>query len=122
MVWDDYANHLSDPETLAICRKVSTVVDSKAEAAFPTNMAGSVEITTARGTVKTFVEVPKGEPDNFVTDDELRAKFDGLVGPYLDAAEIEVLASGLLNLQEQSSITDLLAHTQPKDALAMAGE
>ena len=33
--WDDYAKHLSDVDTLALCRKVTTMVDDKVEAEFP---------------------------------------------------------------------------------------
>jgi len=122
MVWDDYARHITDPDTLALCRKVTTVVGERAEAAFPDNMAGGVEITTARGMFDAFIEEPKGEPGNFVSDEELRAKFDGLVGPYLDAEQIEALAAGLLNLDQVDNITDLLAHSRPGDVLAIAGE
>jgi len=122
LVWDDYARHITDVDTLALCRKVTTVVGERAEAAFPVNMAGGVEITTARGVFEAFIEEPKGEPGNFVSDEELRAKFDGLVGPYLDGAQIDALATGLLNLDQIDSITDLLAHSRPGDVLAMAGE
>jgi 2-methylcitrate dehydratase PrpD len=122
MVWDDYAVHLTDPKTLELCGRVSTVVGAEAEAAFPTNMAGSVEITTARGVFERFVDVPKGEPSNFVTDQELRAKFDGLVGPYLDGTEADALASGLLALEEVSNISDLLAHSRRSETFAMVGE
>lgn len=35
---------------------------------------------------ETYVRVPKGEPANFLTQAELRAKLDGLTAPYLPAA------------------------------------
>jgi len=122
MVWDDYARHITNPETLSLCRKVTTIVDERAEAAFPDNMAGSVELITARGAFEGFVEVPKGEPSNFVTDQELRAKFDGLVSPHLSAAQTDALASGLLALDDVINIGDLLAQTKPSEPFAMAGE
>jgi len=122
MVWDDYARHITDPDTLALCRKVTTVVGKRAEAAFPDNMAGSAEITTAAGSFEAFIEEPKGEPGNFVTDQELREKFDGLVSPYLPDNQIDALASGLLALDTVDNITDLLGHSRPGEPLAMAGE
>ena len=84
--WDDYARHLGDPATLALCKKVKTRVDPRAQADFPAEMSGSVRIETARGAFETYVRMPKGEPANFLTAAELRAKFDGLAGPYLSGA------------------------------------
>ncbi len=122
MVWDDYARHIADTDTLALCRKVTTDVGERAEAAFPDNMAGSATLTTTKGTFDIFIEEPKGEPGNFVSDGELRTKFDGLVSPYLDNEQIEALAAGLLGLEDIDSIADLLAYSRPGDVLAMAGE
>jgi len=122
MIWDDYASHLTDPDTLALCRKITTVVGRRAEAAFPDNMAGSAEITTALGKFDALVTVPKGEPDNFVSDAELRRKFDGLVSPYLSTAKADALANGLLALEGITGIRDLLAHSRPDVPLALAGE
>ncbi len=122
MVWDDYAGHISNADTLALCRKVTTVVGKRAEAIFPDNMAGSAKIITARGSFEAFVEVPKGEPSNFVTDEELKAKFNGLVGPYLTDTQSDALSSGLLALEGVSSITEVLAHSKPSERLAVAGE
>ena len=59
MAWDDYAKHLSDVDTLALCRKVTTMVDDKVEAEFPAQMSGSVRIKTSRGTFETFVRILK---------------------------------------------------------------
>ncbi len=113
MVWDSYAKHITNTDTLALCRKVTTAVDERAEAIFPNNMAGYVKIITARGPFELFVEVPKGEPENFVTDKELRAKFDGLVEPYLIDKQRNALASSLLALDEINNITEVLAHSKP---------
>jgi len=122
MVWDDYARHIQDPDTLALCRKITTVVGERAEASFPTNMSGGVKITTSEGTFAAYVEVPLGEPSNFVSDSELRAKFDGLVNPYISNMGAQSLADGLLSLDQVEDITALLTHTRSEEALAMAGE
>ena len=55
---------------------------------------------TSRGHFEAFVAVPKGEPENFVTMAELRAKFDGLTGPYLEAGERDALATTILSLED----------------------
>jgi 2-methylcitrate dehydratase PrpD len=113
LVWDDYASHLADPATLALCRKVKTRVDPKAQADFPAEMAGSVQIRTSRGGFDTYVRVPKGEPANFLSAAELRSKFDGLAGPYLSARRLDELAAGVLELDQAKDIGALLRLTRP---------
>jgi 2-methylcitrate dehydratase PrpD len=114
--WDDYARHLGDPATLALCKRVKTWVDPKAQADFQKDMSGSVRIRTARGAFETYVRVPKGEPGNFLTAAELRAKFDGLTGPYLSARRRDELAGALLALDQAKDIGLLLRLTRPDAA------
>lgn len=116
LAWDDYARHLSDPATLALCRKVRTRVDPRAQADFPTQMSGAVRIETERGAFETYVRVPKGEPENFLTAAELRAKFDALVAPYLSAHRREALAAAIGALEEQRDIGAVLRLTRPDRA------
>lgn len=112
--WDDYARHLGDPATLALCKRVRTRVDPKAQADFPAEMSGSVRIKTARGAFETYVRVPKGEPANFLSAAELRAKFDGLAGPYLSARRRDELAGALLALDQAKDIGAVLRLTRPE--------
>ena len=111
--WDDYARHLRDPDTLALCKRVWTKVDPKAQADFPAEMSASVRIKTTRGEFETYVRVPKGEPANFLSAAELLAKFDGLAGPYLSAPRREVFAQALLALDEAQDIGALLRLARP---------
>jgi 2-methylcitrate dehydratase PrpD len=111
--WDDYAQHLGDAATLALCKRVKTRVDPRAQADFPAEMAGSVKIRTARGTFETYVRVPKGEPANFLTAAELRAKFDGLAGPYLTARRRDELAAAILALEQAKDIGAVLRLARP---------
>ena len=116
--WDDYAHHLTDRDTLALCQRVRTRVDPEAQADFPAEMSARVELRTARGEFETYVRVPKGEPANFLSAAELRAKFDALVGPYLPRERAEALASGLLALAEASDIGALLRLSRAEPRLA----
>lgn len=111
--WDDYARYLGDPATLALCKRVRTRVDPKAQADFPAEMSGSVRIVTARGAFETYVRVPKGEPANFLSMAELRAKFDGLAGPNLSARRRDEVAGALLALEQAKDIGALLRLTRP---------
>lgn len=106
--WDDFARHLDDAETLALCRRVSCVVDGQVEAEFPAKMSGLARVRTRRGSFEKFVKIAKGEPEDFPTADELRAKFEDLVGPYLSPERIEALAGALLSLDEARDIGGLL--------------
>lgn len=111
-VWDDYARHLTDPATLALCKKVRTHIDPRADADFPAEMSASVAVKTARGMFETYVKVPKGEPANFLSPAQLRAKFDGLVAPYLSAQRRDELASALLALDTARDIGAVLRLTR----------
>ena len=90
-----------------------TAPDPKAEAEFPDNLSAVVRVKTAKGDYKAFVAVPKGEPGNFLKLEELRAKFDGLVGPYLPPARVDELASRLLAIHKEDDINEVLRLTRP---------
>lgn len=112
MGWDDYDRYLTDPATLDLCRRVDTVADPRPEAEFPRQMSGIVRLRTARGTFEEFVRIPKGEPENFVSDAELRAKFDGLTGATLSDSRRDALAESLLGLESVSDVAGLMALTR----------
>lgn len=114
LAWDDYARYLGDAGTLALCRKVKTRVDPRAQAEFPGEMTGHVRIQTRRGAFETHVRVPKGEPAHFLTPAELRAKFDGLAGPYLSARRLDELAGAMLTLDDARDIGAVLRLTRPE--------
>jgi 2-methylcitrate dehydratase PrpD len=114
LVWDDYARHLDDRETQALCKRIRTRIDPRAQADFPAEMSASVQLKTARGAFETYVRVPKGEPANFLSAAELRAKFDGLVGPYLPRERADAFARTLLALDEARDIGAILRLARPE--------
>lgn len=116
MQWDHYARHLSDPKTLALCRRIKTVVDPQAEAEFPQQMSAIVRLRTHEDALEKFVRVAKGEPENFVTAEELRSKFDGLVAPYLSERRRDELARALLGLEQAKDIGAVLRLSRPDQA------
>ena len=116
LVWDDYARHLRDAATQALCKRVRTHVDGRADADLPQEMSAAVAIKTARGTFDTYVRVPKGEPANFLSAPELRAKFDGLAAPYLSARELDALAAQILALEQARDVGAVLRLTRPPEA------
>jgi len=112
MAWDDYAKHLNNSATRELCKKVSTFCDPQAEAAYPANLSGTVKIKTTKDLFSVFVEVPKGEPDNFMSPVELREKFDGLCSPYLDETQRDRLVDALLSLEDANSVSSVFALSQ----------
>lgn len=120
--WDDYDLHLKNTETLALCKRIETRVDEKAEAAFPDNMSGVVSIETSKGTFEAFIETPKGEPGNFLSNSELMDKFQGLTAPYIEQNSLHALASGLLDLEATEDMRGLLKLSRVGTSLALAGE
>lgn len=113
MVWDDYAKHIQDADTLALCRKVQVSVDPRAQALFPDYMSGTVRIRTKAGEYETLVKIPLGEPENFMSEDTFRAKFDGLAAPYLGDEKTGKLADALMHLDEAASLGTVMALSQP---------
>jgi 2-methylcitrate dehydratase PrpD len=112
MGWDSYAPHLTDSDTLALCKRIRSIVDPKVEAEFPTHMSGLVRVHTGHGSFEKMVIIAKGEPENFLSAEEMRGKFDDLTGPYLDDGARERLAQALLHLDECKDMRALLALTR----------
>ena len=83
MVWDDYAKHINDPNTLELCKKVNVSVNQRVEDLAPDLMSGMVHIKTKTGEYETLIKVALGEPENFMSEEQFRGKFDGLCAPYL---------------------------------------
>ena len=52
----------------------------------------------------------------FLTDEEFRAKFDGLCRPYLGAESRDRLAEALLSLERANSVHAVMALSQIRDA------
>ncbi len=120
MSWDDYAPHLADAATLALCRRIRTVEDPRAEAEFPANMSAVVRLKLKGGrSLQKLVVNPKGEPDNFMTEQELRGKFDSLVEPYLGAERTRTLADALLEVDGAADIGAILALSRPDAGSAL---
>ena len=114
MSWDSYAQHLADPETLALCRRTRSVVDPEVQAHYPAYMAGSATIQTSAGPRRKVVTVAKGEPENFPCAAELRAKFDGLIGGYLESGQRDALAGALHDFESVEDVSTVLELSRPR--------
>jgi 2-methylcitrate dehydratase PrpD len=121
MGWDSY-KLLQDPTIRSLLPKIHCEQDADAQAEFPANMSGKVTVR-ARGTAfSRMVVVPKGEPGNFLTEVELRAKFNGLADAVLGADRAARLADAVLGLDRTADISGLIRLAAPVAEVRLAGE
>ena len=86
----------------ACCRRCTCEFDPEIEAEFPANMSGKLTIAARGESFTQKVVVPKGEPSNFLTEAELRAKFAGLTDAVLGAERAARLADAVLAIDTTS--------------------
>jgi 2-methylcitrate dehydratase PrpD len=121
MGWDSY-RLLQDRTIRTLLPKITCRFDSDIEAEFPANMAGKL-ILRARG--ETFVRkvvTPKGEPSNFLTEAELRAKFAGLANAVLGPQQASRLAEAVLAIDTTQDVSRLMRLAAPLMAAKLAGD
>src|SRR5205823_2285343 len=105
MGWQDYATQLFDPDIRALMARTQVEHDPEVEARFPAQIAGRLTVSTRAGQLfSEFAPIPKGEPENPLTHDDLRSKFNGLVTPYLGTNGAAELFDWVLHLEEQPSL------------------
>ncbi len=121
MGWDSY-KLLNDPTIRGLLAKVECAFDPEIEAEFPANMSGKLTIMARGQTFEQKVVVPKGEPSNFLTEAELRAKFAGLTDAVLGAERAAVLAAAVLAIDTTADIASLMRLAAPLMPARLAGE
>lgn len=92
---------------LELTKKVHVVSDKELSDAFPGIQAAIVEITTKNGIISKRVDFPKGEPENPLSDEEFRLRYDEL----MDYANMDRAASGVAFnavYQEEMTVRNLL--------------
>jgi 2-methylcitrate dehydratase PrpD len=119
--WDSYPK-MNAPELRALMPKIECVEDPEVQAEFPAYMSGKLTVR-ARGQVFTkMVVVPKGEPANFLTEAELRAKFHGLADAVLGTAQATQLADAVVGLAGSADVNALIRFGVPRMETRLAGE
>ena len=108
LVWDDYHSFINDEATLALCKNIHVYVDDDAEACSPENMSAKVKIRDGSEQFERFVKVPKGEPENFMTEQEFKDKFNSLCNPYMDEKALTTLSDTILSIDTCNNIGDAL--------------
>jgi 2-methylcitrate dehydratase PrpD len=121
MGWDSYAL-LQDDTVRSLLPKVECAFDPDIEAEYPANMSGKLTIDARGQRFEQTVVVPKGEPANFLTEAELRAKFAGLTNSVLGADRSAALASAVLAIDATADVASLMRLAAPLMAARLAGE
>jgi 2-methylcitrate dehydratase PrpD len=121
MGWDSY-ELLRDATVRSLLAKVTCTFDPEIEAEFPANMSGKLTVTARGQAFAQTVVVPKGEPDNFLTEAELRAKFAGLTEAVLGAQRSARLADAALALDRAPDVAGLVRLAAPLVSARLAGE
>ena len=117
LAWDDYPKQLADPRTLALTRRARVFLDPRVEANYPNLLSGSLKIVMRDGAIhESFQRVPKGDPENFVTTEEVRRKFASLVRPCLGEAGEAALFDVAMHLESRTA-ADLFAATMAREPL-----
>ncbi len=70
---------VKQPVILDLTKKVRVSADPELSAVFPGIQAAVVTIKTKDGEYSERVDFPKGEPENPLTDEEFRSRYDGLM-------------------------------------------
>jgi 2-methylcitrate dehydratase PrpD len=119
--WDSYAL-LNDPMVRSLLPKVACEFDPEIEAEYPANMSGKLTIQARDQIFVQKIVVPKGEPGNFLSEDELRAKFAGLTEAILGADRAATLADSVLAINTTADISTLMRLAAPLMSARLAGE
>ena len=121
MGWDSYA-HLQDAQVRALLPKVVCEEDPEVQALFPTYMSGKLTVRARGQDHVRLIKVAKGEPENFLTEAELRAKFHGLADAVLGHERAVQLADAVINLDKAGDVNALMRLGAPMMAARLAGE
>jgi hypothetical protein len=85
-------------------------------------MSGKVTIDARGQTFSKKIVVPKGEPSNFLTEAELRAKFAGLTDAVLGADRAARLADAVLAIDTTADVASLMRLAAPLISARLAGD
>jgi len=92
--------------------KIKVVANEEFEALFPKFQPSRVTITTKDGKqYSTRVDVPKGDPRDPMTEDEIAVKFNALGGDVIGADQCKNLQRFIMNLDTAEKLDQLLELT-----------
>ncbi len=101
-----------DPKLIPVMDKVKVVANTEFEALFPKFQPSQVTITTTDGKSYTKrVDVPKGDPRDPMTEEEIGVKFMALGKGVIGEAKCNALAATIMKMETLSNVKELTAQT-----------
>src|SRR5437868_5721238 len=101
-----------DKSLIPVMDKVKVVANDEFEALFPKFQPRRVTITTNDGKeYSTRVDVPKGDPRDPMTEDEIAVKFTALGGDVIGKKQCEKLRQCIMNIETAKTFNELLELT-----------
>jgi 2-methylcitrate dehydratase len=101
-----------DQSLIPIMDKIKVVANEEFEALFPKFQPSRVTITTNDGKeYSTRVDVPKGDPRDPMTEEEIAVKFTALGGDIIGKDQCEKLRKCIMNLDSAKDVDELLELT-----------
>lgn len=113
----EFADVLTDVETLSFRDRVEMQLDREVDAAYPARWIGKVSARTRDGrTLFARVDEPKGDPGNTLSRAEIDAKARrlALYGHAVNAAELDVLLPRLWAIAGEKALGRLLSPATPR--------
>ncbi len=106
--------HLNDPKLSALIQKVRVFSDKHHSALYGETMGNTVSVKIAGKTYTEKVDIPKGFPENPLTDAEIEEKFHRLAKPLLSENRRLQILDQLWQVEKIKSIRVLLSLFQIK--------
>src|SRR5207247_1651951 len=101
-----------DKSLIPIMDKVKVVANQEFESLFPKFQPSRVTITTNDGKqYSTRVDVPKGDPRDPMTEEEIAVKFTALGGDVIGKQQCEKVRKCIMNLENEATVDKLLKLT-----------
>jgi len=106
---NEYAIGIPDrPEVRHIMDRVQCVTDPKLDAQAPKLFPAWAEVRTSNGrTMRSELTYPKGDPENPVTWDEMRTKFNLLSAPVISSQRQGKIISAIDSLEQMDDVRQL---------------
>ena len=102
-------SRLGEKAILSLADKVKLVADPKVETLWSRSLGGRVRIERKDGSkLETFVNYPRGAPENSLSEDELIGKFRKLATMALGPDKTEDLINCLNRLEDLDSVNELV--------------
>jgi 2-methylcitrate dehydratase PrpD len=102
--------YLSDPRVQSMARKVSVQANPERDKRYPGQRGAGVAIQTGDRSCRHEVVYPKGEPENPLSEEELRSKFEQNAGTRYAPDRVKRIHETILNMErrEVRELTSLL--------------